>query len=167
MPLVKLGYLFVRTVAKPISSIIKRQAKEHPKFRSACFRLAQLYHRVDVRLRRRLAARAGEDLSQLAVRPLDEQKAIELGANFIGEALVFGVAGAVLVLDSARNHRAEAARRQLIEDKFEQLFDSVLRLTEQTDHLHQQQQQKLLSERGPSPSSTLPAPTTIVTNHRQ
>lgn len=134
MPLVKLGYLFVRTVAKPISSIIKRQAKDHPMFRQACVRLAQLYHRVDVRLRRRLAARAGEDVSVL-VRPLDEHKAVELGANFIGEALVFGVAGAVLIADQARNMRAESARRQLIQDKFERLFEDVLWLTAQQEQI--------------------------------
>jgi hypothetical protein len=134
MPLVKIGYLFIRTIAKPISSSIKKQAKDHPTFRQACSRLAQLYHRWDVRLRRRLAARAGEDISPV-VRPLDEQKAIELGANFIGEALVFGVAGILLVADSARSHRAEMARRRLIEDKFEQLFGDVLQLSEQCEAL--------------------------------
>lgn len=134
MPLVKLGYLFIRTVAKPVSSIIKRQAKDHPTFRHACARLAQLYHRVDVRLRRRLAARAGEDVSA-RVRPLDEQKAVELGANFIGEALVFGVAGAVLIADQARSMRAESARRRLTEATFEQLVDQVLKLSEQQDRL--------------------------------
>lgn len=130
MPLVKLGYLLIRTVAKPISSVIKRQAKDHPQFRRACVRLAQLYHRVDVRMRRRLAARAGEDASSgAAVRPLDEQKAIELGANFIGEALVFAVAGAVLVADSARSHRAEMARRRLVEEKFDQIFAQLADLS--------------------------------------
>lgn len=137
MPLVKLGYLFIRTVAKPISSIIKRQAKDHPAFRRACVRFAQLYHRLDVRWRRRLAARAGEDVSNL-VRPLDEQKAIELGADFFGEALVFGVAGTLLVADSARAHRAEMARRKLIEDKFEQIFDDINRLSQKQEELQTQ-----------------------------
>ena len=152
MPLIKIGYLFVRTVAKPISALIKGHAKDHPYFRQACVKVAQMYHRIDVRMRRKLAAKAGEDISAL-IRPLDEQKAVELGANFIGEALIFGVAGTILIADQARSHRAESARRKLIEDKFEQLFEQVLRLEqrdaafleetallkEQLDHLKQHQ----------------------------
>lgn len=137
MPLVKIGYLFIRTVSKPVSSMIKKQAKDHPKFREACVRLAQLYHRMDVRLRRRLAAKAGEDVSAV-VRPLDEQKAIELGANFIGEALVFGVAGTLLVAEAARSNRAETARRKLIEDRFERLFEDVLSLMDGQESLKSQ-----------------------------
>lgn len=137
LPLVKLGYLLVRTVAKPISSSLKKQAKDHPTFRNACIGLAQSYHRLEVRMRRRLAAKNGggtlepnSALTEQSVRPLDEQKAIELGADFFGEALVFGVAGILLVMEATRNHRAEMARRQLIEDKFEQLFSDVLQLNE-------------------------------------
>lgn len=134
MPVVKLGYLFIRTVAKPVSSLIKQQAKDHPKFREACVRLAQLYHRMDVRWRRRLAARAGEDISAI-VRPLDEQKAVDLGASFIGEALIFGVAGTLLVAEAARSNRAESARRRLIEDRFEKLFEDVLSLSDKQKEL--------------------------------
>lgn len=133
MPLVKIGYLFIRTVAKPFSSVIKKQAKDHPKFKEVCVRCAQFYHRLDVRMRRRLAARAGEEVVGGSIRPLDEQKAVDLGASFIGEAIIFGVAGILLVADSARSHRAEAARRRIIQDKFEQLFEDVLRLAERLE----------------------------------
>lgn len=145
MPLVKIGYLFIRTVAKPFSAVIKQQAKDHPKFKEFCVRCAQFYHRLDVRMRRRLAARAGEEVVSGGIKPLDEQKAVDLGASFIGEAIIFGVAGVLLVADSARSHRAEAARRRIIEDRFEQLFDDVLKLTErlkeQKEQLHVLQQE--------------------------
>jgi hypothetical protein len=134
MPLIKVGYLFVKTIAKPVSSTIKQQAKDHPKFREACVRIAQFYHRMDVRWRRKLSAKAGEDISAV-VRPLDEQKAIELGASFIGEALIFGVAGTLLVAEATRSNRAETARRKLTEDRFEQIFEDVLNLTEKQQEL--------------------------------
>lgn len=143
MPLVKIGYLFIRTVAKPVSTMIRTYAKSHPKFQSTCVKLAQFYHRVDVRLRRRLATRSGEILSESGIKPLEEEKAIDLGASFIGEAIIFGVAGIILIADSARSYRAELIRRRLIENQFDQLFQHILELTEkhaqlqaQLDYLH-------------------------------
>ena len=56
------------------------------------------------------------------MRPLDEQKAIDLGANFVGESVVFLVAGAVLVVDQLQSRQGKAERRALIESRFEELF---------------------------------------------
>lgn len=81
MPLIKLGYLLVRTVAKPVAGTFKRQAKDHPWFRSACGRLAQLYHRIEIRMKRRIAAKAGETVDLTHIKPLDEAKAVELGGK--------------------------------------------------------------------------------------
>jgi len=139
LPLVKLGYLLIRTIAKPISGMIKQQAKEHPTFRRNCVRVAQYYHRVEVRMRRRLAARQAhspesvEAAVMAAVRPLDESKAVELGASFISEAIVFGVAGALLIAESARAYRAEQVRRRMIEERFEQLFSDISSLYERVE----------------------------------
>lgn len=154
MPLIKIGYLFIRTISKPISSMIKRQAREHPMFRKVCTRSAQLYHRIDVRMRRKLALKtntkkitinstnndidANVQALEAEIKPLDEQKAIDLGAEFIGEAVVFGIAGILLVLEAARSHRAEIGRRRLIEEKFEQLFTNNLEINEQVKILQRQ-----------------------------
>ena len=121
MPLIKLGYLLIRTVAKPVANILKKQTKNHPVFRSACVRLAQTYHRTEIKMSRRLGG-ASKAVTEAAVRPLDEQKAIEVGANFLGETLVFIVAGTVLMLDQTVSAQKEQARRQVIEDKFNQIF---------------------------------------------
>lgn len=130
LPLVKLGYLLVRTVAKPVASTFKKQARDHPWFRQACGRLAQFYHRAEVKMKRRIAAKNGEAVHQLVtqIKPLDEQKAVELGAEFIGEALIFGVAGTFLLLDAARNNRIESARRALIEQRFNELYERIEQL---------------------------------------
>jgi hypothetical protein len=83
-PLIKLGYLLVRTVAKPVAGAFKRQARDHPWFRSACGRVAQMYHRSEVKMKRRIAAKNGgpagtHEPIESKIRPLDEQKAVELG----------------------------------------------------------------------------------------
>ena len=124
MPLIKLGYLLIRTVAKPVANVLKQQTKNHPVFRSACVRLAQTYHRSEIKMSRRLGG-ASKAVTEAAVRPLDEQKAIEVGANFLGETLVFIVAGTVLILDQTVSAQKEQVRRQIIEDKFNQIFREI------------------------------------------
>ena len=124
MPLIKLGYLLIRTVAKPVANILKRQTKNHPVFRSVCVRLAQTYHRTEIKMSRRLGG-ASKAVTEAVVRPLDEQKAIEVGANFLGETLVFLVAGTVLIIDQTVSAQKEQARRQVIEDKINQIFKEL------------------------------------------
>lgn len=91
MPLIKIGYLLLRTLAKPIGSALKRQAKERPAFRAGCVRVAQWYHRIEVRMLRRIAAKnghgslagEGEAAASAKIKPLQEQKAIDLGGTFV------------------------------------------------------------------------------------
>lgn len=124
MPLIKLGYLLIRTVAKPVANVLKQQTKSHPGFRSICVRLAQTYHRTEIKMSRRLGG-ASKAVTEAAVRPLDEQKAIEVGANFLGETLVFIVAGTVLILDQTVSAQKEQVRRAVIEEKFNQIFSEI------------------------------------------
>ncbi|RPB14289.1 hypothetical protein P167DRAFT_534131 [Morchella conica CCBAS932] len=48
---IKLGSLAIKTLAKPMASKIKQQARDHPRFRKICVSIAQSIHQVDVRLR--------------------------------------------------------------------------------------------------------------------
>lgn len=142
MPLVKLGYLLIRTIAKPVASAIKRQARDHPYFRNACISIAQSYHRTEVRLKRGLvnkkrllpmratsgASEATTAIIEPEIKPLDEQKAVDVGSEFIGEGLVFLVAGVLLVLDQLNNRQKEAERRAEIERRITDLYDQLAQL---------------------------------------
>lgn len=77
VPLIKLGYLLVRTLSKPIAKIVTHQAAEHPRFREICIRLSQSYHKMEVNLRSRVVS--GETSPE--IRPLNDQKAIQLGGK--------------------------------------------------------------------------------------
>lgn len=128
MPLIKIGYLLIRTVAKPVANVLKTQTKNHPAFRAACARLAQSYHRTEIRLSRALNNNNNNNSQSgvlRTIRPLDEQKAIEVGANFLGEALVFLVAGGILLIDGQLSAQKETARRQAIEDRFIELESEI------------------------------------------
>ena len=139
MPLVKLGYLLIRTVAKPVSSGIKNYAKNHAKFREKCISVAQCYHKLEVKLRRGLInkkkiARLDSGGSVLInkpepeIKPLDPNMAIETGANFIGESIVFLVAGILLVADQMNSKSRENARREAIEIRLLKLEENLSEL---------------------------------------
>lgn len=80
IPLVKLGYLVVRTLSKPIAKVIQQQAAEHQKFRTLCTSLSQAYHRMEVRLRSR-ASDKHISVKPEDIKPLSEEKAIQLGGS--------------------------------------------------------------------------------------
>lgn len=104
----KFTSLLVRTVAKPMALALKAQAKEHEAFKTACIRVAQAVHSTDVHLRMRLL---GEN--KIKVRPLNDKKAIENGANFLLEFFIFLVAGSLILYESYRS-RVKAANEKLI-----------------------------------------------------
>jgi hypothetical protein len=57
------------------------------------------------------------------IRPLSESRAIELGANFLSESFIFGVAVGLLVWDQWRTRRKESTRREGVEDRLDALED--------------------------------------------
>ncbi|KAJ4372504.1 hypothetical protein N0V83_004278 [Neocucurbitaria cava] len=162
----KVTSLFVRTLAKPMANVIKRNAHEHERFRRICVRFAQGLHRIDMRMRlgllqdpavidrqikkevekaeaaRKKAAaptvmteeemkaeealtekereaikKKAEERTKPRIRPLSEQKAIEMGANFAAETFIFAVGIGVILFEQWRQRRkARNARDDIRED---------------------------------------------------
>ncbi|KAI5205640.1 hypothetical protein E4T42_00402 [Aureobasidium subglaciale] len=72
------------------------------------------------------------------IRPLSESRAIELGANFLSESFIFGVAVGLLVWDQWRTRRKENTRREGIDDRLEALEDhtrQIVQLQSEVDRL--------------------------------
>jgi optic atrophy 3 protein len=87
LPLVKLGTLVLRTVCKPIANRLKKEAGYHPKFRSFIISIAQANHRFTTRIQRRIYGKA----TDVVIRPLNEEKAVQAAADLLGELFVFSV----------------------------------------------------------------------------
>ncbi|AOA64491.1 hypothetical protein PP7435_CHR4-0860 [Komagataella phaffii CBS 7435] len=115
----KLTSLFIRTVSKPMASAIKLQAKEHPKFKKTCILVAQSLHQWDSKLRMRIM---GHDVT---IRPLNDAKAVENGANFLSEFVLFSVAGSLILFESQRQRKKEAARRENVADDISTLQHEI------------------------------------------
>lgn len=104
-PLAKLGVLAIRQIAKPLANVIKNRAKASPIFRDyICMPPAQIYHWCEVNVKMRML-NLGKPRE---VRKLDQNAAIELGADLLGEIVIFTVGAVVLILEYSRQARNAA-----------------------------------------------------------
>lgn len=94
--LLKLGTLALRTLSKPIAVRLKKEAGLHPKFRNFIISIAQANHRITTTMQRRIYSHA----TDVGIRPLNEEKAVQAAVDLLGELFVFAVLF-VLVLDFA------------------------------------------------------------------
>ncbi|KAK9294453.1 hypothetical protein QLX08_010916 [Tetragonisca angustula] len=108
-PALKLGVLFVKQISKPIAKFLVNQAKNHPVFRTYfIIPPAQFYHWAEVNAKMYLM-----NLSKpTKVAKLNETMAIELGANLMGEVIIFSVAGGCLILEYNRQVAKEAKKEE-------------------------------------------------------
>ncbi|XP_010499381.1 PREDICTED: OPA3-like protein [Camelina sativa] len=160
LPLMKLGTLLVKTISKPLASQLKHQAKVHPKFRQSIINFAQRNHRITTQMQRRIYGHA----TDVEIRPLDEEKAVQAAVDLIGELFLFGVGGAVVVFEVQRSSRSEArkeeARKQELEElrlKDEALEKQVADLKSKLEELEQLAKARGLSgvfQLKPQPSTT-------------
>ncbi|CAO3677669.1 unnamed protein product [Umbelopsis ramanniana] len=116
MSTLKLGALLVRTLAKPVANSIKTQAKQHATFRDFCINVAQISHRMEMNMKMKFLGYRKE-----VIRPLNDTKAIEAGANFLSESFIFGVAATIILAENWRSRVSARDRRNLVDDSLEKL----------------------------------------------
>ena len=91
----KFGVLFTRSVAKPVSNMVKSQIKDHPTFRALAVGGARLHARTNARWDRIVRRRPVLDKkgNPITRRELTEDQAIDLAADIIGEAFLLYLCG--------------------------------------------------------------------------
>ncbi|XWS15793.1 hypothetical protein CRYUN_Cryun34aG0032200 [Craigia yunnanensis] len=122
LPLLKLGTLALKTLSKPVAYRLKRQAAYAPRFRQFIVSIAQANHRITTRMQRSIYSHA----TDVEIRPLDEEKAVQAAVDLIGEILssrtanqyieldMLGlVAGALLIFEVQRSSRSEAKKEEV------------------------------------------------------
>ncbi|KAK1375389.1 optic atrophy 3 protein-like [Heracleum sosnowskyi] len=117
LPLVKLGTLALKTISKPIAARLKAQAGLHPRFRQSIINIAQANHRFTTTLQRRIYGHA----TDVEIRPLNEEKAVQNAVDLIGELFVFSVAGAAVIFEVQRSARSEARKEAIRRQEVEEL----------------------------------------------
>ena len=91
IPLFKVVSLIIRMFTRPVTNHLKNSLKHkhdhHPYFKLQILNLGQFYHRIQIKIQRRLMNISSSDSY---VKPLPDDKALESGAEFIGEFLAYG-----------------------------------------------------------------------------
>lgn len=130
-PIAKLAALAFRQLSKPLANRIKKSAKSSHFFRTyVCMPPAQLYHWVEVNVKMRML-NLGKPSE---VPPLNEAMAIELGAELLGEIIVFASAAATLIAEYMRQARNERLREAAKGEKYECLECEVRELRMLAEH---------------------------------
>ncbi|KAJ8372761.1 hypothetical protein AAFF_G00277040 [Aldrovandia affinis] len=156
-PIAKLLYLGVRQLSKPLANRIKSGARRSEFFKNyVCLPPAQLYHWIEMRTKMRIMGFRGS-----AIKPLNEEAAAELGAELLGEAIIFTVGGACMMLEYARQAANSRRKEEELSESMVSLHAQVAELalaTETLDARLREVNRLLLSLPGPAPSPD-PAPT--------
>ncbi|KAF9277860.1 hypothetical protein BGZ68_008963 [Mortierella alpina] len=138
MSALKLGFLAIRTIAKPIANSIKSYSVKHPKFRDACISVAQFSHKTEMQLKMKFLGYKVE-----SIRPLNDARAVEMGANFLGEAIIFGVAGSLIIAENARTRMNARDRKNHVDDTLDNLLLITSELREEFNQLSLTSEQRI------------------------
>ncbi|KZV57556.1 hypothetical protein F511_03016 [Dorcoceras hygrometricum] len=158
LPLLKLGTLALKTLSKPIAARLKKEAGIHPKFRNFIVSIAQLSisircvdlnpiryisrtlelqtyanHRMTTTMQRRIYGHA----TDVEIRPLNEEKAVQAAVDLLGEAFVFSVAVAALIFEVQRNSRSEAKKEELRKQEMQAMRQRDDELAKEVELLRQ------------------------------
>ncbi|KAJ3374814.1 hypothetical protein GGF31_006712 [Allomyces arbusculus] len=95
MSAAKVGYLFLRTMAKPIANAVKNYAN---------------VHRFENTLKSKIFETPVDH-----IRPLTEARALERGAAFIGEATLFALVATVVAVEAQRASRS-SKRKEAVQN---------------------------------------------------
>ncbi|EAT44041.1 AAEL004554-PA [Aedes aegypti] len=110
-PAAKLGVLAMKQISKPIAALLKERAKNSPFFRKyVCMPPAQFYNWMEVKTKM-WAMNLGKPTN---VPVLNEAMAIELGANLLGEIVIFTIGAGLLLLEYQRQVRKEANKEEMV-----------------------------------------------------
>ncbi|KAG6419471.1 hypothetical protein SASPL_121693 [Salvia splendens] len=103
-------------------------------------------HRLTTNLQRRIYGRA----TDVAIRPLNEEKAVQAAADLVGEFFVFTVAGVALVFEVQRSSRSEARKEEARKQELELLRQKDEELAREVEQLKRRMSEveQLAKERG-------------------
>lgn len=126
-PLLKLGTLALRQISKPLANHLKNRAKNSDFFRNKiCIPPAQFYHWCEVNVKARLLNLG----SPREVAKLNEQAAIDLGSELIGDMFMFVIGAAAIIAEYTRQSRKISDEKAALESRLQQIENQTGQLVE-------------------------------------
>ncbi|KAJ2819386.1 hypothetical protein GGI24_004803, partial [Coemansia furcata] len=116
-----------------VANALKQQAKSHDVFRSMCINVAQVAHRTEMNWKMNVLGYKKEK-----IRPLNDAKAIDAGANFLGEAFIFGVALSLLFAEQIRSRNQAQRQRNAVDDRLDELEKGMVESSENLKRMQEE-----------------------------
>ncbi|XP_076314028.1 optic atrophy 3 protein homolog [Tachypleus tridentatus] len=121
-PIAKLGILALRQISKPLANRIKARAKRSYFFRTyICMPPAQFYHWMEVNVKMRML-NLGKPTE---VPKLNENMAIDLGAELLGEIIIFSIAATSITAEYVRSSLKEKEKKAEREINFVKIENEI------------------------------------------
>lgn len=141
-PVVKLGILFVKQVAKPIAKNIAVRAKNSRIFREyVCIPIAQAFHWYEIKLKMMTMDLGVGGKKITKVPKLNEAKAIEQGSEILSEFIILSIASALLIFEYSRSKEKEDRKEEALSLERERIrnkvFELELKLEKQTTQIRE------------------------------
>lgn len=128
-PIAKLATLVIKQVSKPLASFAKNRAKDNHFFRTyVLMPPAQFYHWCEVRMKM-YVMNITRSKESAPIPRLNEEAAIELGANLLGEGVIFGIAVAILAFEVGRQKEKDRKKEEKEADFINGLENRINELT--------------------------------------
>ncbi|XP_013184581.1 putative OPA3-like protein CG13603 [Amyelois transitella] len=137
-PIAKLSVLLIKQISKPIANVCKERAKNSPFFRTyVCMPPAQFYNWCEVKAKMWIL-NLGKPVN---IPVLSQEMAIELGANLLGETVIFVIGAGLLIVEYNRQSKKETAKELKRENEMKHITSTITDL-----YFTVQQQQTQLRE---------------------
>ncbi|GAB1608551.1 optic atrophy 3 protein homolog [Argonauta hians] len=129
-PIAKLASLAVKQISKPLANAIKNKAKTRPLLRKyVCMPPAQLYHWAEVNVKMRVMGLG----KAKDVQKLNEEMATELGAELLGESVIFFIAAVTIYVEYQRSAMKEQMKEEAKAQHMHRLENRIQELDFLTD----------------------------------
>ncbi|CAG8476512.1 2216_t:CDS:2 [Paraglomus occultum] len=79
-----------------------------------------------------------------SVRPLKDAKAVDMGANFLGETLVFGVAAGLIIFEQRRSYKSNKDKYEDCMNSTEELKKGMELLQKEIEQLREERREELV-----------------------
>jgi hypothetical protein len=154
---IKIGSLLVKTLTKPIANNLKRHAANPGWFRELCNNYGQFHHSVERRMSLRLLGHEAKK-----VKKMNEDEAVQLGANVMSEAFLLITAVALILFEMNRKAISDDEAKLVKDQQLQQSKQDLEQRFQNLEHNVAALQKVLMEQRALSG-----APAAIATNNIQ
>jgi len=120
LPVTKLMGLFVKTFAKPLSKGIKNNLGHYETSKSILCAIGQVNHKVTSYM-----TIWASGYRVRSIKPLEREKAMKLGAEFVGEGFVLGVSAGVVIFEYNRSSKNAVKKSDMKRERFKATQDKL------------------------------------------